>query len=225
MNKFTQESAKDSSESKSPKSFHVKIDKERFNQISNETTRQELLKFSKKSPACRFLVYHVIREECSAEDEHKHHHEPNPKIKGDSENYLTREIDHLEHELEHMQKELEHLEQELESWHHHKEHPKLKLVHEGQIIHLLQNQTNVFFTKFVKEVTYFLCDVPVTTNELILTPRQILTKKFAEKSDQYYLKQLIDQEQKSYEENPDEPITMCPDLKFIYIFTGPMTVS
>jgi len=104
-------------------------------------------------------------------------------------------------------------------------HKELKLLGDGQIADLSQPGIEKFVTKLLQQVTFFLSDEPFTTTELELTPGKILTKKFGEQANQYYLKQIVGQTQISYEGKPDEPITMCPDLKFIYIFTGPMTVS
>lgn len=104
-------------------------------------------------------------------------------------------------------------------------HKELKLISEGQMVDLAEPGIEKFITKKIEQVTYHLCDEPFTTVELYLTPSLILQQKFANNWNQYYLKQLVGQTQVSYEGKPDEKITMCPDLRFLYIFTGPMTVS
>ena len=104
-------------------------------------------------------------------------------------------------------------------------HKQLVLLGDGQVADLSQPGIEKFVTKFLTEVTYHLSDEPFTTAELVLTPDQILTKKFGDNANQYYLKQIVGQSQISYEGKPNQPITMCPDLRFIAIFTGAMTVS
>jgi hypothetical protein len=104
-------------------------------------------------------------------------------------------------------------------------HKELELVREGQIVTLSGHGTEKFITKKIEQVTYYLCDEPVFTSELFLTPALILQQKFKDKAGQYYLKQIVGQTQISYEGKSEEKLTMCPDLKFLYIFTGPMTVS
>ena len=104
-------------------------------------------------------------------------------------------------------------------------HKQLTLLEDGQISDLTDPGIEKFITKFINEVSYDLSDESFKTTELTLTPNQILTKKFGSNAGQYYLKQIVGQTQVSYKEKPNEPITICPDSKFIYIFTGPMTVS
>ena len=104
-------------------------------------------------------------------------------------------------------------------------HKEMKLISEGQIVKLEDPGIEKFVTKKIEQVTFYLCDEPFTTTELFLTPSLILKQKFKDKANQYYLKQIVGQTTISYEGKPDQQITMCPDLRFLYIFTGPMTVS
>ena len=197
--------------------FQFLIDLELYSSLKPETTKRQILDLVKKTPACRFLVYQLIAKHKDNDDHEDDSIKGNPKVR-ESTGVLKKDAFKLTAEVEQIGKEISDEED-------FKGHPKLKLISDGQIVHLSDCGVEIFFTRFIKEVTYHLCDDSFSTCELLLTPRQILTKKFGDKADQYYLKQIIGKDQISYEGKPDEEITMCPDLKFVYIFTGPMTVS
>ena len=65
---------------------------------------------------------------------------------------------------------------------------------------------------------------PLTTEQHELTPRDILTQAQLDPNS-YYLIELRDSEQISFQSTPDTPIHMHNDLRFIAIFTGPVPVS
>jgi hypothetical protein len=104
-------------------------------------------------------------------------------------------------------------------------HKELNPVTDAQLVDLKEPGIEKFITKQISEVSYELTGASFTTSELFLTPSQILEKKFKDKASQYYLKQIVGQTTISYEGKPDQQIPMCPDSKFLSIYTGPMKVS
>jgi hypothetical protein len=71
---------------------------------------------------------------------------------------------------------------------------------------------------------YTVDDETYTTNEHILTPKQILVKAGLS-TETYYLVQIIGHKQESYKDRPDFEIHMHEHMKFISVFTGETPVS
>lgn len=71
---------------------------------------------------------------------------------------------------------------------------------------------------------YTVDDEPQTTSEHTLTARQILQNAGIDPGT-HYLKEIDGQHEKSYKDNPDEPIHMHQHMKFVSIFNGPTPVS
>jgi hypothetical protein len=197
--------------------YKIQIDGKSFSLDSSNTTKQKLLQLVEKTPECRFHLF--VRVEMD------HHFGSNSSEKSEIATVDNSQIVHLEHEIQETLERLQLLEQELEEIEKHHHHPHWRLIVDGETINLDARGINYFHIKEIREVTYYLCDVPSQTRSLILTAREILTIKFKEKANQYYLQNLDVHPPKSYKDIPDEPIAMCPDLHFIYIFTGIMPVS
>jgi len=71
---------------------------------------------------------------------------------------------------------------------------------------------------------YTVDDEPQTTREHTLTASQILSNADIDPTT-HYLVQIVGNTQKSYKDNPNEPIHMHQHMKFVSVATGSTPVS
>lgn len=84
-----------------------------------------------------------------------------------------------------------------------------------------------FVVKPPEVFNYTVDSEPETTDQKVLTPNQILELAGIKPVSDYYLVQKNpDGSEISYKGKPNEPIKMlCPEMKFVSIYNGEMTVS
>lgn len=73
-------------------------------------------------------------------------------------------------------------------------------------------------------IHYAVNDEPQSSTSRELTPRQIMEKAGVNPAENYLVR-IKGRERISYKDNPDSPIELHEDEKFITIFTGPVPVS
>ena len=104
----------------------------------------------------------------------------------------------------------------------HKDPIKIQL---DEIVDLTKPGIERFTTKEHTGITtYYLDGTAYTTTEKTLTPVQILTNGGLDINN-YYLKQIVGDEQISYKDKPNESLRICPGSKFISVFKGATEVS
>lgn len=106
-----------------------------------------------------------------------------------------------------------------------KGHEHLKKIELDEEVDLKKPGIERFETKQFEGVRkYYLDDEPYTTAEKQLTSRQILIKANLNPED-FYIKEIVGDEQISYKDKLDVPIDICPETRFVSINIGPMPVS
>lgn len=103
----------------------------------------------------------------------------------------------------------------------------MELVRPHEKVDLTEKGVEHFVTKPPVVFYYTVDKEPETTEEIELTPNQILELAGITPVEDYYLVRVnSDGSQVSYKDSPNTPIKMeCPAVKFISVFKGETPVS